>query len=1600
MPATDKTVRNLKTVHVVFLFSVVAFLASTVTMLLRDHDDEWRGYQQTFLIIDAMKLQNEESKALTEAVDAADTEEAKTAYLKEIQRLKSSRASIEAELESGSAEFQEATKTVDGLALQFDLKGRDVRVERAKRDVARANYGLQIRDQVPGAIAQAFFRKFQDAQAIVDALELQWEVIESELTEEQTKLAAITKDRDARQDQLKALTTEVTRIRDSLDVIAPKGGLKSAKRRLMEMPIADGFNSHMRLIQDWLPDLDIKLGMAKTARFDRCRTCHLGIDRFDAGDVLTFPHGEMDSDDPADWVAASKFPQPFSSHPRPELYLTAASPHPLPEFGCTICHDGQGSATSFTNAQHGANDPVQDHEWHEKHSHSYNHFWEYPMLPERLRDAACIKCHHDVIELGVNPKFGATAPKAVRGWELIQKYGCFGCHQINGFDGQDRIGPDLRLEPTEEEAADYAADPKLIPGQLRKVGPSLKRIADKTSAEWIAYWTEKPKRFRATTKMPQFFGLTNLEDHLGAQLSQLEIRAVARFLIAQSSPSTDETQLLSPPAGYKPDAERGRKAFTEKGCLACHSHDAEEFKGTSATFGPNLTKVGQKLRSGEAGFNWLYTWISDPQRHHPRTKMPNLFLTEVRNAKDELVSVPAADIAQFLIGSGDYPVAPLELDVAKKSLHKHLVETRLLTEDEFEVFWTSHEYPHQAAWPETLLTAAEAGDLAWEAVLTRYLDATEYQALAQQHLISDDILTAEEFGEFWKTRKYPARTGEDAASVVWPEKQHLQEASAGSDTEWAAVLKSYLDAKATLELSRLYLPGKVLTADQFETLWGINWKGERAARKRLKKLQDQLDALSSGDGGKETDEQRLLRRRRDDAQAKLDAILNGARKLPLTREQIKGDEIELYSEGDAVPTSEQWDEMMLAFLGRRSVSRYACYACHDINGFGEARPIGTSLQDWGRKDPSRLAPEHIHEYLHHHGRRDGSSTQKYIEDALDKANSDSFASEEEREAAMRTSFFYDSLIHHGRPGFIFQKLRQPRSYDYKKVDTKRYTERLVMPMFPLEDDEIEAISTFVLGLVAEPPAARYVYSPDQRTKDRNQGEILLKKYNCVGCHVIDLPELEFAPTDLSYWAPTELAAKQHQIGLDNLLKWRPPVQAYFGESRDVDLDEGDPQSLPVVRVRGLVTGRPDPEDDLIDQIYSFKTWEPIRTRGVLAAKHRDRFAATQKAIKKAGAGLSGVSLDSQRPALRALAAEARNEWLVKPLDKDSRAITNAAVDQLSVFFDRSSEGGDLAVTKEGLSDITAVLNAIGASEEVSDSARAAISDAVELATELSDALLPGPMGDVLLPGLLLAQGPAMVDLHPARGGAFTEWLVQYQLENGIVKIGAVDAAWQNSPPPLFREGEKVQTDWLYRFLKNPGQIRFTPLLRMPKFNMSDEEARILTNYFAAADGADYPYEKQPQQLDSYMASKEAEFHAKHSDRSTENSYRDESWRMLTSTLCIQCHAVGNAQPAGKLDDPKVTRGPSLNRIHERLRPEWVSVWLFEPTWITSYTSMPPPFAKDKHSYAPLFDTDATDQTIGVRDALMNYPELIERKYTPLPLIPATLIPTPPQPAAN
>jgi hypothetical protein len=651
MPATDEYFRDVKKTHVVFACSAVVLFVATFWMMADDHTAEWRAHQQTMDKLDKAKLRAREQELKTAQFETSEE------WQQRVAELQADIETAQGQLSAADSKVPELQQVLDDQLQKVDLKSREVRDARAFRDVDRANYDLAIRDRRPSSVLNPLKAKFDTRQQHVERLERELEVLEAQAAEISAQLAEATRQRDDLKNQLAELTGSIEQVNAALAKIDPAAAnpdsfyakFSSAKRAIMDWPIIDGFNSPHKIVNDWLPNLNITLGMAKTARFDRCRTCHQGIDRVADGGVPAFPLGHPESDDINDWLAENSYPHPYATHPRPELFVTSSSPHPAMDgplkFGCTICHDGNGSGTSFQNAEHGPNDPHEAEQWAEQHGYHSNHFWEYPMLPERFVESGCIKCHHNVVELGVHPEFGASAPKVHRGYQLITKYGCFGCHEIHGYDAGKPIGPDLRLEPqTAEEAAKIAEDPTQVAGKMRKVGPSLKHIASKTTGGWIEFWTEAPQRFRPTTRMPQFYHLSNQQDDTAERLMPIELAGIAEYLLRRS----EDLELESPAEDYQPNPERGKELFATRGCLACHNH--KEFPDTSSDFGPELTPTHEKIRPGKEGFNWVYTWVRNPERHHPRTKMPNLFLEPYQQG-DESID-PAADIAAFLLQGG------------------------------------------------------------------------------------------------------------------------------------------------------------------------------------------------------------------------------------------------------------------------------------------------------------------------------------------------------------------------------------------------------------------------------------------------------------------------------------------------------------------------------------------------------------------------------------------------------------------------------------------------------------------------------------------------------------------------------------------------------------------------------------------------------------------------------------------------------------------------------------------------------------------------------------------------------------------------------------
>lgn len=1334
MPATEQNWRNLSTMHKVFALSAIAVLGSTLIMMAKDESRDWKRYQKEAERLKVDKLQKDEERL------------ADAKYKSELDKLTERKTDANKRYEEAlaSTDNKPLVEEYRKLKAETEIMAVELKFQNAKRDVARANYDLAVRDAKPA-------KELAHRKELYDAEQEKSDDIARALEQKNIAFAAKRAEYNKLSEDLKSIDAEITKftadektLNDQRELLKPTNQLASFKRWLKELPIINGFNPHIKIQYDWPLGLDQSLGMKRVGRVDRCRTCHVNISDFGAGNVANFP--------------ADEYHQPFSAHPNPDLFLTSTSPHPVEKFGCTICHEGDGSGTSFQNAEHYPANPAQAEEWEKKHHWHSNHFWELPMFPKPFLEATCIRCHHSVTELGVNKQHGASAPKVFEGYSLIKEYGCFGCHEINGYDGGKPIGPDLRAEPsTAEEAAKLAADPSAIPGTLRKVGPSLRHIAQKTSPSFIASWTANPKKFRPTTRMPVFFDETNQHDSLAGKLQPVELAGIATYLTTKSTP----IELEAPKADYKADAARGKSLFARRGCLACHSYPSdEELAGAKADFGPELSRIHEKLLPGEAGFQWLYTWLRQPEKYHTRTRMPDLFLDPYKDG--ETVIDPAADIAAFLLQKGTPEPAALNKEW-KTSLG---VVARATTEAD-----------------ASRLGVEKSGVVVTEVLQTSAATRTWVKS---EGGAGNRVAPIEVDDVILKVGSEAVTSPEQLETLIADRKSGdvvtLTIVSKGQSETREAAVTTPLD-----DLVRFYL-AKGMNSPKVDEVFKNRGVALPEAAKKPK-----------ADGS-----------------------------VPALKDVVKGDEIELVNaDGNAV-SDEEWEQRKLTFVGRRTVSRYGCFGCHDIANFEDGRPIGPALTDWGRKDTSKLAPEHIEEYLHHHGERDGSSTHEKIEGILGSARADGSAPEE----SLTEAYLFESLLHHGRPGFIWQKLRDPRSYDYRKSETKGWDERLRMPNFYLDQKQIEAISTFVLGLVADPPAPQYQFRPTGAKLAIVEGERLLEKFNCTGCHMVDMPEFQYRIKPEEFQG-SELTPDKYHSAYDLLLKLIPPVNG--------DTGKRSPTGEATVKVHGLVLAEPDLEELPEDQILRVDTW------------------GVHKAFEK-----------------------------------------------------------------------------------------------------------------IVLPHTPIAiPMPSLVSRGTGRGGTFALWLSKLILNDP--GVGDQNRALQASPPPLFREGVKVQTPWLYSFLKNPDKIRHTTVLRMPKFNLDDSEAQTLANYFAAIDGAPFPYQTVPQSGQGFVELQTAAIAAKHPD--SKEAYDLAGWKIINSNVCRQCHFVGGNEIQG---DPKqVVRGPNLERVNRRLRPDWVKLWISSPPWVTPYTSMPVNFPADKKNMTDLFGGDGGDQIDAAVFGLFNYQQLLE-----------------------
>ncbi len=1158
--------------------------------------------------------------------------------------------------------------------------------------------------------------------------------------------------------------------------------------------------------------------------------------------------GRTDWGEPVRLVVRRGLPDPYVTHPRLDLFVGSLSPHKVADFACTMCHEGQGSATAFKWASHTPNTPSQRKDWRHDNGWFDNHHWIFPMYPTRHAESSCLKCHHDVTELEPSQRFAeAPAPKVTRGHNLIRKYGCFGCHEVNGYDGDERVGPDLRPEPNYFAAAqDLRAQ---IAVQLTKAEAGFAPIRTELlpiekrrtplAGEKASLEAKKAELSADSQNIPQ-----DQIQQIDARIAEIDkqlavIQEEIAPVLARARPfqtrigSLEELDALSQDLVAQPANNEVRHrllqllaadARLDASALPDGSNGVEELladvetPGTLRRSGPSLRYVSHKLDEP-----FLYDWIRNPKHFRESTRMPRFFGLwqhlhgESRELAERYEPIEILAITTFLLERSQ----PFEYAQPPEGISESTPEERVERgRVEFERCLTCHNHK------------------AFEDAVP-FRDPTEI--VQGPDLSGVAAKFGGEKGRNWlygwirNPSNYHARTVMPNM-LLDPVQQKDATGNVTAVTDPVADIVEFLLAESTSDWKPAdgTLSAESLSEDSLATIDELVTKNLAESFPR--------DAENYRDEG-----------------------------IPETlRGELKGAEIEMV--GGNVDTTKK-----LLYLGRKSIGKYGCYGCHDIPGFEAAKPIGTGLADWGRKDPSKLAFNHIVNFLHdkkHSSHGHGTHFQDEGEAHGDDHGHEADHAEEDREGMFDEQdkgFYLDALNMGHRAGFIFQKLVEPRSYDYHEVDNKGYNERLRMPRFPFNDVEREAVATFVLGLVADPPANKFIYQPDERQRAIIEGRQVLQKYNCGGCHMLEFEkwDIEFSPGDGYFGSPpatTTFPFMVEKFTPEQLLDSAVPNRQGKLQARLVGLP-------------GLTNedGLPAMEDDAGDELFEGDVYDP---------QNVDLYFEIFEPL-----ALNGKARQVGTQSLRVRADMIRKRF--------------------------PTDGG----------------------------------------------FLPKYM----LPRALRREK----QVNPGAKGK---------------------EAWAWLPPPLVGQGRKVQTDWLHDFLLDPHAIRPAVLLRMPKFNMSPEEATKIVNYFAAVDNVQFPYEFTGRRRSAHLDQADQQYRQRLREEGLpETSRFDAAMTMITNKDgCVACHRVGDYEKPGS----DRAKAPDLSQVYKRLRPGYMRRWIARPVQLLPYTAMPENIKYDPNAphlggvRQELFHGTSVQQVDALVDLLMNFDEYSVDRNSVSDLVPA------------
>ena len=178
------------------------------------------------------------------------------------------------------------------------------------------------------------------------------------------------------------------------------------------------------------------------------------------------------------------------------------------------------------------------------------------------------------------------------------------------------------------------------------------------------------------------------------------------------------------------------------------------------------------------------------------------------------------------------------------------------------------------------------------------------------------------------------------------------------------------------------------------------------------------------------------------------------------------------------------DDPKLVEEGKAEIKQYGCAGCHEIKGFEDEQRIGKELTTEGATPLERLDFALL--------TQDAEYGREVLKDAGGKTIN-LHPNEPEKE-------WYNHR------GFFEHKLSDPSIYDRGKSQYLEPKDRLRMPKPYLTDVWRNGLATLLLGSMgaegANVPASLFYNPPDDRRQDIQNGWWVIKKYNCMGCHIL------------------------------------------------------------------------------------------------------------------------------------------------------------------------------------------------------------------------------------------------------------------------------------------------------------------------------------------------------------------------------------------------------------------------------------------------------------------------------------------------------------------